>query len=70
MINSDKSFALFQRDEYIRQKHNIVAYAVHCIPVRPRTAHAAYPAVALFFPEAVRVGSLAAAACHGLKLPL
>lgn len=25
MINSDKSFALFQRDEYIRQKHNIVA---------------------------------------------
>ena len=28
-------------------------YAVHCIPVRPRTAHAA--AVALFFPEAVEL---------------
>ncbi|PAT82065.1 hypothetical protein BTP99_10615 [Escherichia coli] len=30
-------------------------YAVHCIPVRPRTAHAAYPAEALFFPEAVEL---------------
>ncbi|KHH85804.1 hypothetical protein PU48_27905, partial [Escherichia coli] len=30
-------------------------YAVRCIPVRPRTAHAAYPAVASFFPEAVEL---------------
>ncbi|EGD8070729.1 hypothetical protein DPX46_24345, partial [Escherichia coli] len=30
-------------------------YAVRCIAVRPRTAHAAYPAVASFFPEAVEL---------------
>nr|DAW96570.1 MAG TPA: hypothetical protein [Caudoviricetes sp.] len=28
---------------------------VRCIAVRPRTAHAAYPAVASFFPEAVEL---------------
>ena len=48
---------VYQDDVAVADSGNTLTgqYAVHCIPVRPRTAHAAYPAVALFFPEAVEL---------------
>ena len=48
---------MYQDDVAVADSSNTLTgqYAVHHIQLRPRTAHAAYPAVALFFPEAVEL---------------
>ncbi len=54
---AEHGHCVYQDDVAVADSGNTLTgqYAAHCIPVRPRTAHAAYPAVALFFPEAVEL---------------
>lgn len=53
--NTQNGHYVYQDDAAVADSGNTLRgqYAVHSIPVRPRTVYAAYPAVTLFFPEAV-----------------